>query len=83
MTHYFHYKEYNEFDSLHLLDAINHAFSVFCKQCDQGKDNKCPHWEDWINGKTIVDMHDEPIKIKEFNSFYNLYVINNDQNEII
>ncbi|MGP0047221.1 MAG: hypothetical protein ACLPVJ_20745 [Syntrophobacteraceae bacterium] len=78
---YLHCKEYIEFDSLQLLDVINHAFNNYCINCDQRKDNKCPHWEDWVNGKPIVDMDDEPIKIKEFNSFYNLYEINNDRNK--
>jgi hypothetical protein len=79
ISHYLHCKEYNQIDSLQLLDVINHAFNVFCKQCDPWKDNKCPHWEDWVNRKPIMDMDDEPIKIKEFNSFYNLYVIHNTQ----
>jgi hypothetical protein len=82
ISSYLHCKEYIEFDSLQLLDVINYSFNNYCPKCDQWKDNKCPHWEDWINGKTVMDMEREPIKIKEFNSFYNLYVINNDQNEI-
>jgi hypothetical protein len=77
----FRYKYYNYLDSLKLLDVINYAFRNYCKTCDPLKDNKCPHWEDWISGKPITDIDGELIKSKEFNSFYNLYEINNDQNE--
>jgi hypothetical protein len=34
ITYYLYCKEYNEFDSLQLLDAINYAFKIFCKQYD-------------------------------------------------
>jgi|GEM_PF-1858480 hypothetical protein len=80
---YFHHKYYNYLDSLKLLDVINYSFNNYCTQCDHWKDNKCPHWEDWVNRKPIVDIDGEPIKIKEYNSFYKLYDINNDQSETI
>jgi hypothetical protein len=72
---YFHRKYFNFLDSLKLLDAINYAFNNNCTKCHQWKENKCPLWEDWINGKPI-DTDEGPIKIKEFNSFYKLYDIN-------
>jgi hypothetical protein len=81
ITCYFTCDDINITNLLKLVDVIKNAFRLSCVECDAWEDNKCEHWEDYINGETLVKPDGDEITRKKIDTFYKLYEINNDHKE--